>query len=226
MQLQAKIRNPQASPKRLIKQGEIPAELYGHKLKNLHLSVNANEFARVLRAAGESTLIELVAEDGSRHNVLIHDIQKHFLTSRPIHADFYEVSMTEKLRARVALEYIGESRAVRDLGGVLIKALNDLEVECLPADLPHSIPVEISVLAEFGQTIHVKDLKVSDKVKVLTSGEEVVAKVQEPRAAEVEAEKPLEDVSTVEGAAESPAATEGEAAAEPEKKPEKKAEKK
>lgn len=222
LQLKAKTRDGKTAPKKLIKQGEIPAELYGHKLNNLHLSVNANEFAKVLRQAGESTIVELVADDGSSHNVLIHDIQKHFLTSQPIHADFYEVSMTEKLRARVALEFTSESRAVRDLGGVLIKALTDLEVECLPADLPHNIPVDLSILAEFGQTVHVKDLKVPDRVSILALPEEVVAKVQEPRAVEAEiTEKPVEDVTAVEGAAEARPEAEATAGAEAGKKAEK-----
>ena len=119
LQLQSKIREltAESHPEKLRKQGFIPAELYGRNIPNIHLSVSANEFAKVLRKAGESTIIELVTEDGKTHNVLIHDVQKHYLTSDPIHVDFFEVSMTEKLTATVPLEFVGESMAVKSLGG-------------------------------------------------------------------------------------------------------------
>jgi large subunit ribosomal protein L25 len=93
--------------KKLTRNGLIPAELYGHNISNLHLSVPQNEFEKVLRQAGESTIIELIIPDGGVRNVLIHDVQKNYLTGRPEHVDFYEVKMTEKLTATVALEFEG-----------------------------------------------------------------------------------------------------------------------
>lgn len=171
---------------KLRKQGLIPAVLYGKKIQNINLSVNAGDFEKLLKKAGESTIIELITEDHQKHSVIIHDVQYHFLKSHPIHVDFYEVSMTDKLKAHVSLEYVGESKAVKTLGGVLVKLLNEVEVECLPGDLPHKIEVDISNLNTFDDAIHVKDLKVSSKVRVLTSGEETVAKVQPPRNVEAE----------------------------------------
>src|SRR4029077_3576684 len=108
--------------------------------------------------------------DGKTHPVLIHDIQNHYLTSRPIHVDFYEVSMTEKLKAKVALEFTGESGAVKTMGGVLVKVLNEVEVECLPADLPHNIAVSLEGLKTLQDSIHVKDLVIPAKVKVVPPG--------------------------------------------------------
>lgn len=191
------------SGKKIRKEGLIPAVLYGHKIQNQNVTVNLGEFEKVLRKAGESTIIDLVTEDGKNHSVLIHDIQYHYLTSEPIHADFYEVSMTEKLKAKIALEFIGESPAVKTLGGVLVKVLNEIEVECLPADLPHSLEVNLAKLAAFTDSILAKDIAVPAKVKITTPAQEVVAKVQPPRDVEAELAAPVvEDVSKVEGAAE------------------------
>ena len=201
--IEAAVRDPQTEVrKNLEKQGLIPAELYGHGIANLHLSINQNEFSKILRKAGESTIIEVKAPDGV-HNVLIHDVQKHYLNSSPIHVDFYEVKMTEKLTATVALEFTGESDAVKVLGGTLVKVLSEVEVECLPADLPHNIEVDISVLQTFENTILVKDLKVSDKVAIQTATDELVAKVQPPRDVEAELAEPVGeiDVTQVEGVA-------------------------
>lgn len=199
--------------KKMRQDGMIPAELYGHNVPNVHLSINQNTFEKVLRKAGESTIIELKAPDGQVHNVLIQEVQKHYLTSKPIHVDFYEVKMTEKLTATVELQFIGESKAVRELGGTLVKVINEVEVECLPADLPSHIEVDISKLQSFEDSILIKDLPVGDKVAINADIEEVVAKVQPPRDVEAELAEPVGDidVSKVEGVAEAPTAEEAPA---------------
>lgn len=216
-QITAKARDPQTEVSTKLQEiGFIPAELYGHGIANLHLSINQNEFEKVLRKAGESTIIEVQAPDGM-HNVLIHDVQKHYLNSLPIHVDFYEVKMTEKLTATVALEFIGEADAVKVLGGTLVKVLSEVEVECLPADLPHNIEVDISTLKTFADTIEVKNLKVSDKVAIQTDAAELVVKVQPPRDVEAELAEPVGDVdvSQVEGVADKEPVAEGDVAAAP-----------
>lgn len=201
LQLTANVRDLEKEKVKAVRNsGLIPAELYGHNVPNVHLTVNKNEFTKVLRKAGESTIIELVGIGGKPRNVLIHDFQKHYLTSEPEHVDFYEVSMTEKLTATVALEFVGESKAVKEQGGVLVKILNEVEVECLPSDLPHNIEVDISKMTSFDISIHVKDLSVPPKVTIVTDPEETVAKVQPPRNVEAELTAPVvEDVSKVEG---------------------------
>jgi len=203
LQLKASVREAKANLKKLRDGGSIPAVLYGHKVQNQSLTLNAREFDKVLKKAGESTIVELITDDGKTHPVLIHDVQNHYLTSVPTHVDFYEVSMTEKLKAKVVLEFTGESSAVKTMGGVLVKVLNEVEVECLPADLPHNILVSLEGLKELTDSIHVKDLKVAAKVKILNPADEMVAKVQPPRDVEAELSTPVvEDVSKVEGAAE------------------------
>lgn len=215
IQLKAQTReNKGLTPAKLRKLGLLPAILYGHKVKNQNLSVDFREFEKTLKKAGESTIVDLITPDGKNHPVLIHEVQYHYLNSQPIHADFYEVSMTQKLKAKVVLEFIGESKAVKQLGGVLVKVLNEVEVECLPADLPHNFQIDISCLEDMQATLHVKDLKSNNKIKILTPGDELIAKIQPPRDIEAELATPVvEDVSKVEGAAEEKPAAEGEAKA-------------
>lgn len=185
--------------KALYREGLMPAELYGHNIQNEHLSVNQIEFEKVLRKAGESTIIELHLPEGSPRNVLIQDVERHYLTNQPIHVDFYEVKMSEKLTATVQIEFIGESHAVKALGGTLVKVLNEVEVECLPADLPSHIEVDITSLKTFDNQIMVKDLNVSDKVEIKAESDEVVATVQPPRdmAAEEAANAQVDEAAAV-----------------------------
>lgn len=172
--------------KNLTREGQIPAELYGHNIDNLHLALNQIEFEKALRKAGESTIIELQLPDGGMRNVLIQDVQRHYLSGQPIHVDFLEVSMTEKLTATVQIEFIGEPDAVKVLGGTLVKVLSEVEVECFPIDLPHNFEVNVDALKTFDDILEVKDIPHSDKVTILTDENEVIAKVQPPRDMEAE----------------------------------------
>lgn len=210
--LKATVRDTATPLKVMRKGGVIPSELYGHNVPNVHLSVSQNEFEKVLRKAGESSIVTLDIEGNGQRNVLIHDVQKHVVKSHPIHVDFLEVSMTEKLETTVALEYEGESAAVKALGGTLVKVLNEITVECLPADLPHNLVVDISSMATFEDTIAVKDIVLPKGVTLVTDGEETVAKVQPPRDLEAELATPVEeDVTKVEGVVKAEAGAEEKA---------------
>lgn len=210
--------------KRLRNAGQIPAVIYGHNVKAEGLELNEREFAKALRQVGESTILNLSVE-GKNYPVLIHDVQNHYLKDTPIHVDFYAVNMDEKLTATVQIHFIGESPAVKTLGAILAKNMSEVEVECLPADLPPHFEVDISGLAAFDDAIRVSDIKVSDKVKILASPEGVLVAVTEPRSEEeLKAldEKPVEaDVTAVEGVVK-PTDTPGGDAAEGDKKAEKK----
>ncbi len=166
--------------------GLIPAEMYGNKVENIHLAVDAIEFEKVLRKAGESTVIELILPDGSKKNVLIHDVQHHYLNSQPIHVDFFAVNMTEKLQATVQIEFIGEAPAVKVFGGTLVKMITEVNVECLPSDLPPHFEVDIAKLATFDDVLSISDIPTSDKVEILAEPDEPIAKVQAPRDVEAE----------------------------------------
>jgi large subunit ribosomal protein L25 len=146
-------------------------------------------------------------------NVIIYEIQRDPVTDSIIHIDFFQVKMDEEIETEVEFEYIGESIAVRDLGGVLVKNMDDIEVKCLPGDLPSKINVDISVLNTFDDRICVKNLKISEKVKIDLDPETVVALVSPPRSEEELdqlSEKVEEDVSKVEGVVKEEIPAEGE----------------
>ena len=177
--------------KSLRKQGFIPAELYGHGLENQHLSVSAKEFGKIFKQAGESTLIKLKVKDGKEFNVLIHDIVKNALTDEISNIDFYSVKMDEKIKARVPLEFIGESPAVKEKGGVLIKSMHEIEVESLPADLPHHLTVDVSHLTEIGSSLSVINLEAPAKVKILVNPKPLLPALLSPVKEEVSEKGPV-----------------------------------
>ena len=188
MELEAKLRNQNKKAKNFIKEGDIPAILYGKDVENIPLSVNQKEFEKILKEAGESTIINLIIEkDGKReaHPVLIYDIQEHYLTHKPIHIDFYQVKKGQKIKAHIPIEFIGEAPAVKILGGILVKNLDEIEVEGLPQDLPHIISVDISKLDTLESKISLKDLNISKKVKIFTSPETIVVSIVLPQEEEV-----------------------------------------
>lgn len=193
--------------------GILPGVLYGHNTKATDIELDSREFGKAFKQAGESTLVNL-SVDGKTQPVLIQEVQNHYLTDQPIHVDFYAVNMNEKLKAKIPLHFVGESAAVKNLGGTLVRNLNEVEVECLPADLPHAIEVDISALATFENVINVKDLNVSSKVQILANPDEMVVTVAAPRSEEELAslsEKPVvEDVTKVEGVVKPEAPAAGE----------------
>src|SRR3989338_2764427 len=179
---------------KLRESGMIPAVLYGRGKETVSLQLAHKEFEKIYRQAGENTLINLLVND-KPHKVLIHDVAKHYMKDEPIHVDFYEVDLTRKIHAKVPVHFVGVSPAVKESGGVLIKNLNEIEVEALPMNLPHAIEVSIEKLKTFDDLVRVADLKVSDKVKVLAHPEDVIVKVQAPRteAELAELEKPTDE---------------------------------
>jgi large subunit ribosomal protein L25 len=196
--------------KKLRKTGIIPAVLYGHNIKSAPLAVDAKEFSKIFKQAGETSLLQLTI-GGKKHNVLIHDLASDPLSDAILHIDFFEVRMDEKIKTKVPLVFIGESPAVKGEGGVLIKALQEVELEALPQDLPKEIEVDISSLRVFEDKIHIKDLKVGGSAKILVDPEDMVASVVPPRSdkelEELE-QKPVEEVGEVKVAGEEEKKTE------------------
>ncbi|MBI5913100.1 50S ribosomal protein L25 [Candidatus Azambacteria bacterium] len=167
------------------KAGGVPAVVYGHKVKNVSLTVDGKLFANVYKKAGETTVLDLHIEgEGAERSVLIHDVAVDPVRSDIIHVDFYEVKKGEKIKTHIPLVFEGESAAVKSEGGVLVKNIYKVEVEALPKDLPHEITVDISKLATFSDTVTVADLPIPAGVKVFSDPKEVIAKVMPPRTAE------------------------------------------
>src|SRR3989344_3251640 len=138
--------------------GYVPAVLYGKGQESTALQVPVKDFNKVLKEAGESTLV-YVDIGGKSYPTIIHDVATDPSTDTIIHADFYKVSLTEKIKTSVPVEFIGESPAVKDLSGILVKNVNELEVEALPQNLPHEIAVDISSLKAFNDQIDRKSTR-------------------------------------------------------------------
>ena len=164
----------------LRKRGFLPAVIYGKGKPSESIAVKETDFLKLWKAAGESSIVELEL-DGKKRNVLIQDVAIDPLKDTPIHADFYAVDMTKTVKVEVPLEFIGESDAVKG-GGILIKVSHAVEVESLPADLPRSLSVDLSILKNIGDSFAVKGLKVSKGVKMLKNLDEIIALVEAPRA--------------------------------------------
>ncbi len=158
--------------------GLIPAELYGHATENAHLTVDAKEFATVFKKAGENTIVNVVV-DGEKYPSLVYDVNYAPIGGQIHSVDFYKVNMNEEIHATVPLEFVGEAPAVKAFGGILTKAMNDIEIKALPANIPASISVDLSTLTEIGSKIYVKDLAHSGKFKILVAETNVVASVAE-----------------------------------------------
>lgn len=189
--------------KTLRKQGLIPAELYGHGVKNLHLTLSAKEFQKVFKAAGESTIVNLLAEGGKTLPVMILDVQTDPLSREILNVDFFQIKMTEKIRIHVPIEFIGEAPAVKNFDGILIKTLQEIEVEALPNDIPHRIEVNLPSLDEIGKSISVKDLKLGERVKIFVNPETIIATVVEAKAEEIK--ETVKEAAPTEAAVETPA---------------------
>ena len=190
--------------RRLRAQGLIPGVLYGARKQAVPVAVSPKEIGSILRSAsGENTLFDLQL-DGSRRKVILKEFQVEPIKGRLLHADFYEVALDQTLEVTVHIELSGVPTGVKVEGGVLDFVTRELEVECLPTEIPERIVVDVYELA-LGKHVRVSDVKVPDRVKVLTDPDVVIAHVVAPRAEEV--------VAAPEAVA---APLEGEAGAEPE----------
>jgi len=170
--------------RRLRSRGLIPGVLYGAKSETTPVSVSPKEIGTILRsAAGENTLFDLDL-GGSRRRVILKEFQVEPVKGRILHADFYEVALDKILEVKVHVELQGLPVGVKVQGGILDFVTRELEIECLPADIPEKIVVDVSEL-ELGKHIRVGDLTPPEKVKFLTDPGLVVAHVVTPRAEEV-----------------------------------------
>lgn len=192
--LSAKIRKTQGKKvKNLRQKGILPAVLYGPKIKNENLEVSLKEFEKVFQEAGESTLISLETDSKKEYSVLIHDVKYDPLTDKPIHIDFYQPSLTEEIEVKVPIVIEGEAPAVKTLGGTLVKSIAEIEVKALPQNLPKEIRVNVAGLETFEDNITIKDLKLTQGVKIARDPEEIVVYVAPPEKVEEELEKPIEE---------------------------------
>lgn len=171
--------------KKLRREGYLPANIYGKDLASTAVQVKFTDFEPVYEDAGETGLVDVML-DGQRRPVLIKNIQWNYQTHTPLHADFYQVNLKEKVKSMVPVVINGEAAAVTEKLGVLLTNLDEVEVEALPEALPENIQVDVASLAQVGDQITVADLQAPEGVTILTDDSQVVARIGELAAEEPE----------------------------------------
>jgi len=173
----------------LRREGKLPGVLYGHNFESLPISMDLHETSKILHNVSRSAIIT-VSVDGNESATLIREKQRDFIRGTLKHVDFQVVSLTEKLRTKVTIEFVGLSPAVKDYNGIIVTNLNELEVESLPQDLPEKITVDLSKLAQIGDGIFVRDIDLGSKIEILTHAEELIVVVNLPKEEAEEAVVP------------------------------------
>lgn len=192
--LDASPRGKKEDLNKLRKEGKMPAVFYGKKTESTPISLSQKEFEKIWHKAGESSVVTIKTGKDSV-DTLIHDVDLDPVTDVPRHADFYVFEKGKKLDVSVPLEFVGVSPAVKDLGGILIKALHELKISADPQSIPHRLEVDISALATLGDVIVASSIKLPAGVVLVELPGEVVASTVAPK--EEKEEVPV-DLSTIE----------------------------
>jgi large subunit ribosomal protein L25 len=171
--------------------GKLPAVLYGHLIESTPIMLDAHETSLTLSKLTSSSLVT-VDLDGTEYPSLVRQKQRDPLKNRLLHLDFQVISLTEKIRTKIGIELTGKSPAVKDFNAVIVTGLTELEVECMPQDLPQRISVDITGLAEIGAGIHVRDIVLSEKVEVLDDMDEMIAVASATKEEPIVEEAPVE----------------------------------
>lgn len=179
----------------LRRDGLLPAVLYGPHMQPVLISMDAHSSSRILAHMTASSLVTIELA-GKEYPSLVREKQRNFITNNLLHVDFQVVSMTETLRTKVGIHLEGEAPVIADFDAILINGLEELEVECLPQDLPERIVVDISKLENIGDAIYVRDIHISDKVEILDDIDEMIV------LATSTYEEPEPEAEIVEGAVE------------------------
>ncbi len=186
----------------------VPANVFGKNVASLSVELPLSEFNKVYSQAGETGLVELRV-DGVVRPVLIHHVQVHPLTQTPLHADFYQVDLKQKIKTHVPLEITGSAPAVAQKMGVLLTLLDEVEIEALPTDLPEKLVVDVGQLVQVGATIKVADLSLPSNAVVLTDKDTEVVKIGELVSKEAEALAAEEEAAKAAAAAQAATTTGG-----------------
>ena len=192
----------------LRRQGITPTHLYGHNVKSAALQCDTGELQNLLAHAGKTRLVNLEVDGEKAKSIFVREIQRDVITRELLHVDFYQVKRTEKIAFDVPIVLVGEAPALKFKGRMLVHGINSLSVECLPANVPPQIDIDITRLEEVDQAINVKDIVLDPEITVHADPEQLVVKISEVMVREVE------EVPEVAGEAE--AGAEGAAAAEEE----------
>ncbi len=197
--LEAEKRDTKVAPSYLRKSRKVPAVYYGHGEKNMILAVDYQSFRKVYMKAGGNQVVELKMNN-EKKPVLIHEVQLDPLTDNYSHIDFMHVNMNEEITAMIPVHVVGIAPAVKDLGGILTTLKHEIEVRCLPGNLPQFIEIDVSGLDQLHSAIHIRDVEVAKEVKIHGNLDAVVLTVSPPKIEE-EVKPVAEAAVAVEGAA-------------------------
>ncbi|HSA83436.1 MAG TPA: 50S ribosomal protein L25 [Patescibacteria group bacterium] len=186
--------------KKLRREGLLPANVYGKGLDSTAIQVKLADFQKVFKEVGETGLIDLEV-NGEKKPVLVKNMHQTFPHHIPLHVDFYQVNLKEKVKTMVPIVLTGEPKAVADKIGLLLQTLSDVEIEALPEALPENIEISVENLAAVDEQLSVEDLKAPEGVAILTAGDQIIAKIGELVVEEPEPETPAEGEEGAEGAA-------------------------
>jgi len=159
--------------KALRRAGELPAVIYGRHVEPIVISLDAHSTELVFTKLTSSTLVTIDVE-GQEFAALVREKQRNFIKGNLTHVDFLALDLTEMIRTKVRLTFTGVASAVKDFSAVLVHRMDALEVECLPANLPERINVDISSLKEIGNNIRVSEIPLPENVTVLDDGDDIV----------------------------------------------------
>lgn len=176
----------------LRRQGKLPAVLYGHRVETTPILLDAYEASKALAHLTSSTLVTIDL-DGKQCWAQVREKQRDNIKNRLVHVDFQIVSLTEKMHTKVGIELTGTAPALKDFNAVIHHGLSALEVECMPQDLPERIVVDVSGLAKLGDSVHVRDVVLPDKVKILNDLDEIVVVATASKHGEISEEAPVEE---------------------------------
>ena len=197
--------------KRLRREGIVPGVVFGKDSPSIPVQVEAKAFDTIYRQAGRTSIVKIKVDGkGAAKSAIIKEIQRHPLSGRPVHVDFFLVNLTQEMQADVPLSFVGIAPAIEQENGTLMTPLDHLKVKALPAEMPHEIQVDISSLVDLETAIHVRDLSLDARVTVLNDPDELLARILPPRVEE-EPEVPAEEAATEEAEA-AQAVPEGEGA--------------
>jgi large subunit ribosomal protein L25 len=210
MQIKASARQPLGKrSRRLLREGKLPAIVYGHNTEATAITLDKLEFQKVFLKSGRTHLVDL-AIDGRTEKVLVREIQTHPRRLGPIHVDFYQVNLQEKIEVEVPVHLVGESAAVKRGDADILQPMHSVRVECLPSDIPEAFEIDITPLEEIDMELRVSELRVPQGVTVLDEPDQLVVKIVPKRELKVEEEVPAVEAAVP---AEGEAAAEGETAA-------------
>ncbi len=176
--------------------GKVPAVIYGSEVESLPITLDKKDTTNTLNKFSGSTILTIEV-DGKEHAALVREIQQDYIKGDLLHVDFLAISLTEKLQTFVSITLVGVAPVLEEYSALIVSGIDQIEVECLPQDLPEVIEVDVSSLEELGSAIYLKDIPAIDKVEFLSDPEELIAvasAIKEEVEEVVEEDEILEDI--------------------------------